>query len=390
MKTSKWFLRVFLVVTLLGWLLPTSTQASMTDGTIDSTLKWAWSENIGWINFGTPGGDVHVLDGRITGYAWSSNLGWINLQPVAAGVTNDGQGHLGGQAWGESTGWIDFTGVTIDTNGNFGGAAHGTITGQVAFSCGVAGSCGASTWDVRTDWRPMSVRGGGGGSTPLPKDNNPNDCRETNSCDNSGPLPVSQEPASSYVYRFWSDVFRGHFFTIDQTEAERVKNTDTNWRYEKVAFSAYPTQEPDTVPLYRFWSDVFHGHFYTADQAEYEKVKNTDSNWKYEWVAYYVYPLSYSGPVETEVVYRFWSPIFLHHFYTSDEIEMAKVRDHDSNWTYEGPAYRVPKQHFTGCELKPCSEMVSCQEAQYYYSQCGLTSLDQDGSGIPCKNVCGG
>jgi hypothetical protein len=35
-----------------------------------------------------------------------------------------------------------------------------------------------------------------------------------------------------------------------------------------------------------------------------------------------------------------------------------------------------------------CTQMNSCEEAQYYYRQCGLSRLDGDNDGIPCENVC--
>lgn len=204
-------------------------------------------------------------------------------------------------------------------------------------------------------------------------------------------LPQETQSEADYVYRFWSDTFHGHFFTIDWNEASQVKDYDDNWTYEKVAFSAYSTQEPDTIPLYRFWSDVFHGHFYTSDYDEYVKVKDTDPNWNYEWMAYYVYPLDYSGQVETETVYRFWSPVFLHHFYTADYNEMVKVRDTDSNWDFEGAAFKVPVQEFTSISCdKRCDEMISCQEAYWYLNDVGCGDKDQDNDGIPCENICGG
>ena len=156
-------------------------------------------------------------------------------------------------------------------------------------------------------------------------------------------LPQEMKSDADYVFRFWSDTFQGHFFTIDYDEATTVKNTDSNWGYEKVAFSAYKDEVDGSKPLYRFWSDVFHGHFYTSDYNEYVQVKDTDSNWNYEWIAYYVYPVDYEGAVDTELVYRFWSPVFLHHFYTADYNEMVRVRDTDSNWIYEGSAFRVPR-----------------------------------------------
>ena len=47
--------------------------------------------------------------------------------------------------------------------------------------------------------------------------------------------------------------------------------------------------------------------------------------------------------------------------------------------------------HDPGCgNKKRCSEMPSCEEAKYYLAQCGVKSLDGDGDGVPCENLCGG
>jgi len=148
--------------------------ASSTNGTIDSTYKYAWSENIGWINFGTTNGNLHITDPILTGYAWSDNYGWINLNPATSGVKNDGEGNLSGYAWGENLGWINFSGVTINSSGVFGGSASGGNSGQISFNC--------ANCTVKTDWRPASARpvaaslGGGipgsasgGVSVPEPK-----------------------------------------------------------------------------------------------------------------------------------------------------------------------------------------------------------------------------
>ena len=129
--------------------------ASATDGTIDTTFKYAWSENIGWINFGASGGNVHIADYSLTGYAWNNNYGWINLNPSGSGIKNNVQGTLSGSAWGESTGYINFSGVTINSNGEFIGTASGDITGTINFNC--------SNCKVKTDWRPASSRRTGPG-----------------------------------------------------------------------------------------------------------------------------------------------------------------------------------------------------------------------------------
>lgn len=35
-----------------------------------------------------------------------------------------------------------------------------------------------------------------------------------------------------------------------------------------------------------------------------------------------------------------------------------------------------------------CTQMVSCEEAYFYLTNCGLIRLDRDGDGVPCENLC--
>lgn len=124
---------------------------------IDSVNKYAWSDEIGWINFGCTNCGVSVSDSAITGYAWSENYGWINLNPTTSGISNTTGGNLSGYAWGENIGWINFENVSIDTStGQFSGTATGDIVGTINFSCTSTGC------PVTTDWRlaSTSVRGG--------------------------------------------------------------------------------------------------------------------------------------------------------------------------------------------------------------------------------------
>ncbi|MBI3633385.1 MAG: hypothetical protein HY226_03785 [Candidatus Vogelbacteria bacterium] len=114
-------------------------------GIIISPHKYAWSNNIGYINFG----GVIVDDSTLSGYAWSANKGFIKFNPARGGVLNDGTGTLSGFAWGEQLGWVDFGGVTIDGAGNFTGAATGDLVGTITFDCHFC--------DVETDWRRPAV-----------------------------------------------------------------------------------------------------------------------------------------------------------------------------------------------------------------------------------------
>lgn len=58
-------------------------------GAGDNVSGYAWSENIGWINFNnlSSGGPVDygvridLVTGNFSGYAWSENIGWIQFNP---------------------------------------------------------------------------------------------------------------------------------------------------------------------------------------------------------------------------------------------------------------------------------------------------------------------
>lgn len=63
-------------------------------GTDDNVGGFAWSENIGWVNFnssdpGAGGGadygvNIDEGDGTMSGYAWSENIGWISFNAADA------------------------------------------------------------------------------------------------------------------------------------------------------------------------------------------------------------------------------------------------------------------------------------------------------------------
>jgi len=139
-------LKFLLFVFLISFLLPVK---SIFAGTILSGYKYAWSNNIGYINFE----NLIVNDSELSGSAWSKNNGWIKFNPTNGGVSNN-NGDLSGSAWGEGTGWIDFNNVSISTTtGKFSGTATGDIIGTLTFDC-------PTYCDVRTDWRPAQSTSG--------------------------------------------------------------------------------------------------------------------------------------------------------------------------------------------------------------------------------------
>jgi len=45
-------------------------------------------------------------------------------------------------------------------------------------------------------------------------------------------------------------------------------------------------------------------------------------------------------------------------------------------------------QSFTCGVKRYCREMISCEEAKFHLSQCGLSRLDGDSDGVPCEAIC--
>src|SRR5207247_1464590 len=123
--------------------------------------KFAYAENVGWINAqpsGQGGPGVTVSGTKLTGYMYGENIGWVNMSCTNNstcastgnyGVKNDGAGQLSGYAWGENISWISFscqnTPATCATTGNYGvnidpatgvfsGRAYGENIGWITFS----------------------------------------------------------------------------------------------------------------------------------------------------------------------------------------------------------------------------------------------------------------
>jgi len=111
-----------------------------------SIRVYAWSENGGWLNFGSADGNVGIADTELTGYVWGENIGWISLNCSNTNtcgdnnykVANDGEGNLSGYAWSENGGWLNFnpthSQVAIDSKGNFSGYAWGENIGWISLT----------------------------------------------------------------------------------------------------------------------------------------------------------------------------------------------------------------------------------------------------------------
>ncbi|MCX7996501.1 MAG: hypothetical protein N2691_01930 [Patescibacteria group bacterium] len=103
---------------------------------------------------------------------------------------------------------------------------------------------------------------------------------------------ATQQAGSIPVYRFWSNTQQGHFYTANAGEKVYIEKTfpSSVWRYETVAFYVFPPGTPDTRPVYRFWSPLYRKHFYTANEGEKQYIESNfpASVWSYEQIAWYV------------------------------------------------------------------------------------------------------
>ena len=149
MKSSIRSINRFLLtcVSLFGLFGLTTAWAS--EGNIDTNNKYAWAENVGWLNCRPTNGGVTVHGTYLSGYAWDENIGWIRLGSGTGpynnttnlnwGVNRDsGTGALSGYAWSENAGWINFnptnSQVIINTStGSFDGYAWAENVGWIHF-----------------------------------------------------------------------------------------------------------------------------------------------------------------------------------------------------------------------------------------------------------------
>ena len=117
----------------------------------------------------------------------------------------------------------------------------------------------------------------------------------------------ASDPNLRPVYRFWSQQFLSHFYTINEDEKDRViKQYPDAWEYDGLVFYAYPEghQPKGTIPVYRFWSNTVGGHYYTIDEAD-KNQRAADKAWSYEGIAWYAYAHAQAGVAEPNAVYEF-------------------------------------------------------------------------------------
>ncbi|MBB1077690.1 trypsin-like peptidase domain-containing protein [Rhodoferax sp. 4810] len=140
------------------------------------------------------------------------------------------------------------------------------------------------------------------------------------------------------VYRFWHPALLTHFYTASRSERDwLIAETSMGWLYEGAAWGAENPAAANAAPVYRFWSPVWLHHFYTTDEAERDILK-TFPDWQFEGTAWYAQLTAVTGYLP---VYRFWNPTLFTHFYTQNAAEQAALAA-GTDWQYEGIAWYAP------------------------------------------------
>ena len=141
----------------------TFTPTGPEGASISSTYHYAWNDQVGWIDFAYPGGNVQVPigEGDLKGLAYVlSDSHWISLNCISTDscstvdykATSTADGILTGWAWSENFGWISFNcsndnscassdyGVTVATStGEFNDYAYSENIGWISFNCKTGG-----------------------------------------------------------------------------------------------------------------------------------------------------------------------------------------------------------------------------------------------------------
>ncbi|MGE5294994.1 MAG: hypothetical protein ACM3VT_09205 [Solirubrobacterales bacterium] len=237
---------------------------------------------------------------------------------------------------------LDYSGRRVDDGALY--VSYSAASDELYLSTEGYGS--ENAWAVisgalQTSWRGAAVTvllGGGAEGLEL----TPGDAWLDDFVIETGTLSRPAADPISDVYRFWSPVTQRHFYTIDAAERDYlIANYSNFWTYEGAVFKAATEAfQEGLLPVYRFWSDVYASHFYTIDEAEKAYLIEMYSDvWTFECTAFYAYPEG-RQPSGCVPVYRFWKLTDNSHFYTIDEAERDMLmKDYSSIYTYEGIAY---------------------------------------------------
>lgn len=147
--------------------------------------------------------------------------------------------------------------------------------------------------------------------------------------------PVSTSGRNA-VYRFFNQKTGAHFYTASADERDFVIRTYPDFRFENIAFYAYPATGANLSAVFRFFNKITGAHFYTISSAERDFVQSTYPAFSYEGPSWY----AQAAPGGTATpMYRFFNTKTGAHFYTISAGERDFVIGNYADFRYEGPVY---------------------------------------------------
>jgi serine protease len=159
-------------------------------------------------------------------------------------------------------------------------------------------------------------------------------------------INIAEAPPTQQVYALYLPEIKHYFITASEVEKEGIKNYTIPVDAGFNAWSANGPAPESALPVCRFYSYLVNSHFYTASEAECEMLKNDDSGWVYEGIAFQALVPAAGGacPPGTDPVWRLYNNRYAqqdsnHRFITSLGIYHAMVAE---GWIGEGVAFCSP------------------------------------------------
>lgn len=149
--------------------------------------------------------------------------------------------------------------------------------------------------------------------------------------------PADTDGSAYQVYRFFNTGTGSHFFTTSLTERNTVIETLDGLSYEGNAFDSNVTEANGTA-VFRFFNTSNSVHFYTANAAEAADIRQNQSNFQDEGVAYYASADASNGGT---ALFRFFNTQNGSHFFTVSEAERDTIISTLGHYNYEGVAFYV-------------------------------------------------
>jgi type II secretory pathway pseudopilin PulG len=159
----------------------TFTPTGASGAPVSDSYHYAWNDQVGWLDWAYPGGNVQVPIGQgdLNGGVYVLSDGsWISLNcsftdscsTVQYKVSSDANGTLSGWAWSENYGWISFNcsndnsclqsnyAVTVSTStGVLEGYAYSENIGWISLNCDTGGTGGTDICST-SNYRVQDLR----------------------------------------------------------------------------------------------------------------------------------------------------------------------------------------------------------------------------------------